>query len=167
MARVKDGTTCSARPVHVWNLEYTFDKEIVKKVSKDLSDFERMFLALKSDGVSGSNIARHLEINPYTLHSKTKRLILKISHQIKDHYKNDLPVPYGRVEALLRECKEEGSIFYPENNTEFKRAYIEGNRYSHIGARKNNILDKKKVEALVREYLNNRRIPSIADPVQN
>ena len=120
------------RPAREWDLKYSFDRELVKNISGKLNEFERMLLALTCDNINVSNIARHLEIKPSTLNGKKKRLLLRISNDIKTHYKNHLPVPYKRIEALLNEFKEEGDIFYPKDNAEFKRAYNDLTRYSNV-----------------------------------
>lgn len=147
-------------------LEYSFDDALLKEIPKKFNEFEKMFLALVGEGVSYSNIAEDLRISRTTVSYKSKKMMCKISHQIKNHYQNNLPVTTNRIEALLSECVDKKYICPPENLGELRQAFKEYNPNSYKTAKKDdkdNIdvpMSRGRVRVLLKDFQRRGLIPS-------
>lgn len=140
---------------------FYFEREMMLEVCKNLSNFEKMLMAMTSDGIEDKNIAKHLGIQNYRISYKKKRTMLQILKDMQAYYKSDRSIPYNNINAFLRECREDGYISYPKDNSEFVKAYLAETSSSPVKRKPYCPINHKKMRNLVETFIKNRPLPTI------
>ena len=96
-------------------IEFLFDDVLVKKVSKDMSEFEKKMAILICQRVSNREMAEKLKVPKGRLLYQKKKKILDIAHEIRD-YEGIERVSYGKIDAFLIDCVNK--YICPQKKTE-------------------------------------------------